>query len=186
MTAHFPCRLGLLIALTLGIALPLAAQTLQVDLSADDSLTLRCESIGHEYRHCKTDTRRGVQLVHQYSSSPCVLGRSWGHDRRGIWVNKGCRAEFAVGDYGNRVGSWNDSDYYPGSRTDLYGPTPQKQPSYCGSEDNRPYRCNAPVRRDVRMVRQVSKATCAKGRTWGWDRDGIWVDYGCRAYFLVD
>jgi len=26
-----------------------------------------------------------------------VFGKSWGYDNRGIWVDRGCRAEFNVG-----------------------------------------------------------------------------------------
>ncbi|MFN2240619.1 MAG: DUF3011 domain-containing protein, partial [Thermoanaerobaculia bacterium] len=28
--------------------------------------------------------------------SPCVRNQTWGEDRDGIWVDGGCRAEFAV------------------------------------------------------------------------------------------
>ncbi|RBL61576.1 hypothetical protein BRN25_08800, partial [Xanthomonas oryzae pv. oryzae] len=24
------------------------------------------------------------------------------------------------------------------------------------------------------------------GQTWGWSRDGVWVNDGCRAEFIVD
>jgi hypothetical protein len=36
---------------------------------------------------------------------------------------------------------------------------------------------------DVRLVDQLSHADCREGRSWGWDRDSIWVDRGCRAIF---
>lgn len=32
----------------------------------------------------------------------CREGRSWGHDPRGVWVDRGCSAEFRVGRSGNR------------------------------------------------------------------------------------
>jgi hypothetical protein len=35
-----------------------------------------------------------VQLTNQRSGSPCQQGYSWGYDRRGIWVDHGCRADF--------------------------------------------------------------------------------------------
>ena len=39
---------------------------------------------------------------------------------------------------------------------------------------------------DVRLVSQVSKTRCVEGRTWGWNRAGIWVSGGCAAVFRVD
>ena len=38
---------------------------------------------------------------------------------------------------------------------------------------------------DVRLVSQVSKTACIEGRTWGWNRAGIWVDQGCEGVFRV-
>lgn len=46
---------------------------------------------------CEADTRDGVMLVRQISGSPCRQGETWGYDRRGIWVDRGCRAEFGFG-----------------------------------------------------------------------------------------
>jgi hypothetical protein len=37
-----------------------------------------------------------VRLVRQLSETACRRGETWGFDRRGIWVDKGCAAEFAV------------------------------------------------------------------------------------------
>ncbi len=58
--------------------------------------TFRCESDNGRERFCQIDTRGGVQLLRQISSSPCVENRTWGISRDGVWVNNGCRAEFAV------------------------------------------------------------------------------------------
>lgn len=57
---------------------------------------LRCSSDDGRRTFCEADTRRGVRLVRQVSGSPCEEGRTWGYDRRGIWVDRGCRAEFEV------------------------------------------------------------------------------------------
>ncbi|MDI1253235.1 DUF3011 domain-containing protein [Thermomonas sp.] len=54
----------------------------------------RCESIDGRTRECAANTRAGVQLVRQISSSACIQGRSWGYGRNGIWVSDGCRADF--------------------------------------------------------------------------------------------
>jgi hypothetical protein len=37
--------------------------------------------------------------------------------------------------------------------------------------------------RNVTLRRQLSETRCERGRNWGVDQDGIWVDNGCRAVF---
>lgn len=55
-----------------------------------------CESRDYRYNYCPVRTRRDVDLVVQYSKSPCRHGTSWGWDHGGIWVDQGCSAEFVV------------------------------------------------------------------------------------------
>ncbi len=129
----------------------------------------RCESGDSRQRYCSVDTRGGVQLVRQLSSTPCLQGRNWDYDRHGVWVSYGCRAEFVVG-YGG------DGGYYGGG--DRYGGTVR-----CESSDNRTRQCAADTRDGVRLLRQLSSAACVEGRSWGYGRDGIWVSNGCRAEF---
>jgi hypothetical protein len=38
----------------------------------------------------------------------------------------------------------------------------------------------------VRLVRRLSDRPCTEGRSWGYDRNGIWVDDGCRAVFRYE
>lgn len=35
-----------------------------------------------------------ITMSRQISGSPCVQGQTWGADGRGLWVDRGCRAEF--------------------------------------------------------------------------------------------
>lgn len=56
---------------------------------------------------------------------------------------------------------------------------------YCESGDMQRHWCREGIGRRVRLIRQKSKARCIQGRTWGTDRQGIWVDRGCRADFEV-
>ncbi len=59
--------------------------------------TIVCASNHGERVYCDADTRgRDVQMVRQISGSPCRQGETWGWDRRGIWVDRGCRAEFSL------------------------------------------------------------------------------------------
>ena len=38
-----------------------------------------------------------MRIERQFSNTRCDLWRNWGYDRRGVWVDDGCRAEFRVG-----------------------------------------------------------------------------------------
>ena len=63
----------------------------------DDRVTaISCNSDDMRRHYCEADTRGGVRLVKQNSGSACEEGRTWGSDRRGIWVDRGCRADFEV------------------------------------------------------------------------------------------
>lgn len=37
----------------------------------------------------------------------------------------------------------------------------------------------------VRLWQRLSEADCDYRESWGWNRDGVWVDRGCRAEFEV-
>lgn len=58
--------------------------------------TVRCESQKDRYQRCAAPGARQVQLSRQLSKTRCVRGQNWNWDRSGIWVDKGCRAEFTV------------------------------------------------------------------------------------------
>jgi DUF3011 family protein len=152
---------------------------------------LTCSSDDGRRNYCSADTRGGVRLVRQRSDSPCIAGRTWGYDRRGIWVDRGCRAEFATGTE-RGYGRGRDDDRGPGrGRDDDRGPGRGRggysQVFYCESGDMRRHYCTegALGRGQVRLVRQKSDSPCIFGRTWGRDRNGLWVDRGCRADFEV-
>jgi hypothetical protein len=65
-----------------------------------NSGTLTCASDDGRRVLCEADTRGGVRLVRQISGASCQEGSTWGYDDRGIWVDRGCRAEFAVSNGG--------------------------------------------------------------------------------------
>jgi hypothetical protein len=54
----------------------------------------------------------------------------------------------------------------------------------CASRNYAYTRCDVPWR-DARIVRQLSDTQCVRGRNWGIDRRGIWVDGGCAARFVA-
>src|SRR5260370_3009624 len=55
-----------------------------------------CSSENGGRKVCPTNTGGGVQLVKQRSGLACTFGETWGYDQRGVWVDRGCRADFAV------------------------------------------------------------------------------------------
>jgi hypothetical protein len=134
---------------------------------------VRCESHGYSQEYCRADTRGGVRLQRQLSSSECLRGRTWGFDRDGIWVGDGCQGDFAVG------GGWDPGEPPPPS---VFVPARRVR---CESFNDRTVRCDVNTRGGVRLAAQLSNSGCYEGRTWGWDRTGVWVSRGCRADFQI-
>jgi hypothetical protein len=58
--------------------------------------SITCSSDNGKRNYCGVNTNGGVSMVRQRSGSACTQGYSWGYDRRGIWVDRGCRADFIV------------------------------------------------------------------------------------------
>lgn len=135
---------------------------------------LTCASDDGRRHLCRADTRGGVEIERQRSGSPCIEGSTWGVNRRGIWVDRGCRADFLIrGD--DRRDRDRDRDDDRNARRVIT----------CSSNDGGQHFCDADTRRGVRMVRQRSGSPCIEGSTWGVTERGIWVDRGCRADFIT-
>ena len=129
-------------------------------------------------RICNVNVTGNVQLVRQLSSSRCVEGQSWGVNRQGIWVNHGCRAEFAVNP--GRAGYRNNGQGYGYG----YG---NDRVMRCESQGDRYTDCRLPNGANrVRLVRTLSNSPCVEGRSWGVRNGQVWVNNGCRAEFAVD
>jgi hypothetical protein len=145
---------------------------------------IRCESQDYRTTRCGANTRGGVQLQRQLGNSACVQGRSWGWDRSGIWVSNGCRGDFMVlaGGGGNWGGGSGGN--WGGGSGGNWGGDGGVRTIDCNSRNYQPERCRVDVRNDVRIDR-VNGGECIQGRSWGWDRGGIWVNNGCRARFRV-
>jgi Protein of unknown function (DUF3011) len=143
--------------------------------------TIRCESNDGRFNRCSVPWR-DAQLVKQESKTDCVRDRSWGVDRQGVWVDRGCRGLFAEGGRGRPGRGPDGGGWQP-------GPDWNRQISLqCQSVDKRYQMCQVDVGRQgsVRLARQVSDVRCAEGYSWGWNRAGVWVDHGCRGQFVVD
>ena len=55
----------------------------------------------------------------------------------------------------------------------------------CSSFDGRYTMCRTDTGRGVTLIRQLSKGNCVQNQSWGFTREGIWVDRGCRARFQI-
>src|ERR1700688_3462158 len=89
--------------LVLGIGLCVTAQA---------AINVTCSSERGGRTYCQAETGSGVQLLRQISAAVCRKGYSWDKDGSGIWVDHGCKADFAVGELG-MLGSLidNGKDY---------------------------------------------------------------------------
>jgi hypothetical protein len=75
---------------------------------------ITCESRHHRIQYCPlSDPRSIVVLVQQVGNERCVRGETWGNDGRGIWVDRGCKAQFRVDPPGSGPGWWSSG---PGQR----------------------------------------------------------------------
>jgi len=57
--------------------------------------TITCSSNSGRRSWCNVP-RGNVTLNRQISGAPCIQGQTWGRDNRGLWVDRGCPAEFLV------------------------------------------------------------------------------------------
>ncbi|MBW8824006.1 MAG: DUF3011 domain-containing protein [Xanthomonadales bacterium] len=121
--------------------------------------TIRCESTGNRMNTCRTPWQGQSRLVRQLSNSGCERGRGWDSRNGQVWVNHGCRGEFAriANNYSVTCSSQNSRH------------------TTCAWDRNqgRPY-----------VMQRLSGSACTENRSWGYNtRQGLWVSNGCRARF---
>lgn len=54
----------------------------------------------------------------------------------------------------------------------------------CESNGAQRRECEMDTHGEVRMTRQLSRAACVEGETWGVSKHTVWVERGCRATFV--
>jgi hypothetical protein len=164
----------------------LVVAALGVFIPRTSAQTISCSSDDGKRHYCSANVQGRVRLVQQRSESACREGYSWGSDNRGIWVDHGCRADFTIeGGRGVDHDRAGDRDHdRDGYRGDNYG-SGRGQVVSCSSDDMHRHYCPADTRGGVQLIKQLSDSSCRQGRSWGFDRRGIWVDHGCRADFQV-
>ena len=125
-----------------------------------DSL-VTCESDDGRRKVCAADTSAGVQFVRQLGDAACPFNTGWGYDQKGIWVNKGCRAEFAV----------------------RGRPKAMVKGVVCESTGGRVH-CPGETQFGIAIIKQLDEHPCVLDETWGFDERGVWVD-NCRGQFIL-
>jgi len=132
-----------------------------------DRRLLVCESEDGRLHRCAADMRGGVELNRQLSKRDCIRNETWGWDEDGVWVDRGCRAEFS---------------FRAPRRRDDRGHT---ETVVCESKDARKHFCPVDTSYGVELRRQLSVSDCTFRQTWGYSERGIWVKDGCRAEFII-
>jgi hypothetical protein len=150
---------------------------------AQSGRTIRCESTNGHFNRCAVPWN-DAELARQESKGACIRGQSWGVDRQGLWVDRGCRGQFVEarrgwsdrgGRHGDDRGGWR-----PGRGWD------RQIRLQCDSNKKRYQMCEVGRRGHVQLVNQMSDTRCTEGYSWGWNRAGVWVNHGCRAQFVID
>lgn len=129
--------------------------------------TFKCESYNGQRQHCYADTSGGIRLKRQLSYNNCR--GNWGYDYYGVWVTKGCRAEFTTDRYQNHWGNNYRQD-------DIVR---------CESYGMRRNNCSVGQLRNaqVTLIHQLSRYSCQGN--WGHNNKEIWVARGCKADFRI-
>jgi hypothetical protein len=126
---------------------------------------VRCESRDLDRVHCPMDTAAGVDLVRQLSENTCIRESDWGVDEQGVWVARGCRAEFHA-------------------RTEAT--TVSRKMVRCESVGGRARSCPVILRgAPVRLLRQLSALPCRRDESWSVGRNEIRVSRGCKGEFEI-
>jgi Protein of unknown function (DUF3011)/Ricin-type beta-trefoil lectin domain len=102
-------------------------------------------------------------------------------------VNNRNRNRYSNGNVSGVRYDWRGDWSGNGRDNDRYGDGGYRAQSiYCASDDGRRHICPINISSGVvRLVNQKSGSACVEGRTWGFNRNSIWVDRGCRADFEV-
>ncbi len=132
--------------------------------------SITCESREGRVRRCANNFRNDAELIEQFSNAPCIRGQTWDAQPGEVWVSRGCRARFVEGR--GRGGDWSGGGFVGSG----YSVT-------CESQDGRRRACAWTDRGRPQLIEQLSRTSCIEGRTWGYDRSGLWVDQGCRGRF---
>jgi DUF3011 family protein len=89
---------------TLVLSLLAFLGTMSASSALAQTSTVRCESVAMSQQTCPIPSNARVELARTLSQEACREGHNWGVGTSFIWVNRGCRAEFAVTSTGYQPG----------------------------------------------------------------------------------
>ncbi len=184
MNSRFANYLSLI--LTVVLVLAGARSYAQVfNCSSNDGRQQECQIPEHGNPH-------DLRLVRQYSRQPCIENQTWGRHGNRVWVDQGCRADFAIGrgDDDDRHHDGDGDAYRDHDRDHRDRPDWDRQPAYYSGQfrDGHSY-CSSNPGSGVIYCQsggafkyanplRVSDA-CVMNRTWGTSQYGLWVANGC-------
>jgi Protein of unknown function (DUF3011) len=175
----------------LGIGIVFAAAALAPFAAAqarEGGDSIECASQDYARQRCDVPWR-DARLERQISDTRCVRGQTWGIDRQGLWVDRGCAGRFQ--EVGGHDRDRHDRDHdRDGGRAD-WQPDANWNQSFtvaCESQDGRDHFCQVDLGGGghATLERQLSDTRCIEGQNWGSNRAGVWVKQGCRAVFSID
>ena len=124
---------------------------------------------GTETEYCVQAPQVSAELVRKTGDARCVEGKSWDVDERGLWLAKGCEADFLVRQ--RTVTSQNA--------------LATRRLIECSSHAGQRNFCAADVRGGAELRAVLSHTPCQAGESWGSNDGGVWVDHGCHGLFEV-
>src|ERR1043166_5199843 len=130
------------------LMLTLAAVSVAGTVSAQS--LLRCESTNGRRQECRFEGTPTVQLSQQLSRDECIKGETWGVERNVVWVDRGCRADFALA-------TTNDRDRDTWTNRDRRHRQNRTVTVVCESKDGRRHRCATDSRGEITLARQLSR-----------------------------
>ncbi len=140
--------------------------------------TVRCESVNNAYQQCRVPDIdiSSVTLERQLSGAGCSRGYSWGvsdgeNSPPGIWVDKGCRADFSYATANRQYRS--------------YAGTPHDFELPCESLRGAWNHCNVHQVHLARVELIAGNDECRAYKAWGVDDTGIWVRDNCQGAFRI-
>jgi Protein of unknown function (DUF3011) len=152
------------------VSLLLLAACLLLGSGAAAAEQVTCESTGQNQVSCDMNTQGEVRMVKQLSHAACTEGVSWGLSKHSVWVSNGCRAVFSSDGASNQASADNSANNGATRLT-------------CESVGKARTECAMNTGGEVRMSKQLSRAACVEGTSWGLSKHAVWVSDGCRAEF---
>jgi len=140
-----------------------AVEVTQFPTLSQATYSLDCSSQNYRRKECPLRGTGSAVLQRQLSKSRCTQGQTWGVNGTTLWVDNGCSGRFTI---------------TPEVNWDTYTMN-------CESLQNRRADCRLKGMAEVRLVRQLSSASCRRGTGWDHQGDRLWADRGCRATFEV-